>query len=71
LGAAFGVYYDLLKGAMVFSQLQVTYNTDCCGLSVQYLRVNLGTRDESIYRFAFSISNIGTFGSLNRQERMF
>jgi LPS-assembly protein len=71
LGAAFGVYYDLLKGAMVYSQLQVTYNTDCCGLSVQYLRVNLGTRDESIYRFAFSISNIGTFGSLNRQERMF
>lgn len=71
LGAAVGVYYDLLKGAMEFAQLQVTYNTDCCGLSIQYLRVNLGTRDESIYRFAFSISNIGTFGSLNRQERMF
>ncbi len=70
-GAAIGTFYDLLKGTMVSAQLQVTYNTDCCGASVQYLRVNEGIRDESIYRFSFSISNIGTFGSLNRQERMF
>jgi LPS-assembly protein len=70
-GAAFGIYYDMLKGLVDFTQFQVTYNTDCCGASVQYRRFNLGSRDESIYRFSFSISNIGTFGSLNRQERMF
>lgn len=70
-GVAVNVFYDFLKGTTISSQLQVTYNTDCCGLSVQYLRINEGIRDESIYRFSFSISNIGTFGSLNRQERMF
>ena len=70
-GGAFSVYYDLLKGAMQYSQTQVTYNTDCCGLSIQYRRFNLGTRDESMYRFSFSISNIGTFGTLKRQERLF
>ena len=70
-GGAFGAYYDLHKGSMEFIQTQVTYNTDCCGISVQYRRFNLGARDESMYRFSFSISNIGTFGSLNRQERMF
>jgi LPS-assembly protein len=76
-GGALGSYYDLRTGRMQFSQLQLTYNTDCCGFSAQYLRVNLpgpngfGGRDESVYRFSFAISNIGTFGSLNRQERMF
>jgi LPS-assembly protein len=70
-GAAFGIYYDMLKGLVDFTQFQVTYNTDCCGASLQYRRFNLGSRDESIYRFSFSISNIGTFGSLPRQERMF
>ena len=70
-GGAVGSYYDLRTGHMQFLQVQVTYNTDCCGFSVQYRRFNLGARDESMYRFSFAISNIGTFGSLNRQERMF
>jgi LPS-assembly protein len=70
-GGAFGAYYDLHTGSVQFVQAQVTYNTDCCGFNVQYRRFNLGTRDESMYRFSFAISNIGTFGSLNRQERMF
>jgi LPS-assembly protein len=70
-GAAFGVFYDVLKGAADFMQFQVTYNTDCCGFSMQYRRFDLATRDESFYRFAFTISNIGSMGSLSRQERMF
>ena len=56
---------------MAFSTTQVTYNTDCCGLSLQYRRINIGTRDESQIRVAFAISNIGTFGTLKRQERIF
>jgi len=70
-GGAYAIYYDLHKGSMEFSQTQVTYNTDCCGLSVQYLRFNLGTRDESIFRFSFSIANIGSVGNLPRQQRLF
>ena len=30
-----------------------------------------GVRDDTAYRFAFSIANIGTFGNLKKQERLF
>jgi len=49
----------------------VTYNTDCCGLSFQYQRLNFGTQFRSEYRVAFAIANIGSFGTLKRQERIF
>jgi LPS-assembly protein len=71
LSFGFSAYYDYLKGIMQYSQTQVTYNTDCCGLSVQYGRFNLGTRDESQFRVSFAVSNIGTFGTLKRQENIF
>jgi LPS-assembly protein len=71
LSFGFSAYYDYLKGVMQYSQTQVTYNTDCCGLSVQYRRFNLGTRDESQFRVSFAVSNIGTFGTLKRQENIF
>ena len=49
---------------------QVTYNTDCCGISVEYRRFNIGTRDDTQYRIAFAVSNVGTFGTLKKQERI-
>jgi LPS-assembly protein len=56
---------------MLFNQTQVTYNTDCCGWSVQYRRFGFGNRNENQYRFAFAVANIGSFGTLKRQERLF
>lgn len=67
----FQIYYDLHQGNILFWDLQVTRNTDCCGFSIQYRRFNIGNRDDSQFEFAFAISNIGTFGSLKRQDRMF
>jgi LPS-assembly protein len=49
----------------------VTYNTDCCGFSVQYHRYNIGTTDRSQLRIAFAVANIGSFGTLRKQDRMF
>ncbi len=69
--AGASTYYDYKQGIMQFATTQVTYNTDCCGLSVQYRLLHFGTRDESQFRVAFAISNIGTFGTLKRQERLF
>jgi LPS-assembly protein len=63
--------YDYTRDVMPFNQMQVTYNTDCCGWSVQYRRLGFGIRNENQYRFAFSVANIGAFGTLKRQERMF
>ena len=51
--------------------MQITYNTDCRSLSIEYRRQNFGVRDDTQYRIAFSIANIGTFGNLKKQERLF
>ena len=69
--AAFQSFYDFDRGSLTFANTQVTYNLDCCGLSVQFRRLNFGSIQENYVRFAFAIANIGTFGTLKRQERIF
>ena len=69
--AAVSLYYDYKRAIMEFATTQITYNTDCCGISFEYRRFNFGTRDDSQYRVAFAISNVGTFGTLRKQERIF
>lgn len=68
---AFSAIYDFRSGVMQFATVQITYNTDCCGVSVQYRRFSFGVRDENQFRIAFAIANIGSFGTLRRQERLF
>ena len=69
--------YDLGAGpigrpVLQYATTQVTYNTNCCGVSVQWRRIVFGVRnDTSEFRVAFAVSNIGTFGNLRRQDRMF
>jgi LPS-assembly protein len=69
--AAFSAIYDFRSETMQFATTQVTYNSDCCGISVQYRRFSFGTRNENQFRVAFAIANIGSFGTLRRQERLF
>lgn len=68
---AFSAIYDYRVGIMLYATTQVTYNTDCCGFSVQYRRFGLLGRSENQFRVAFSVANIGSFGTLKRQERLF
>ena len=70
-GGAFSGFYDFRLGVMQFATVQVNYNTDCCGFSVQYRRFGFGTRNENQFRLAFTIANIGSFGTLKKQERLF
>jgi LPS-assembly protein len=69
--AAVDFIYDYRQRVLLYTTTQVTYNTDCCGLSVQYRRTNIGVRDETLYYFSFSIANIGNFGTLKKQDRLF
>jgi LPS-assembly protein len=69
--AAFIAVYDYNRGILEYSILQATYNTDCCGFSVQFRRLDFGLRNENQYRFAFAVANLGSFGNLRRQERLF
>ena len=61
--------YDYRKGEMQYWSSQVTYNTNCCGLSVQYRQI--GIRNDGLVRVAFTIANFGSFGTLRKQDRMF
>ncbi|MES1258629.1 MAG: LPS assembly protein LptD [Acidobacteriota bacterium] len=69
--AAFSMVYDYRMAQLDYGVAQVTYNTDCCGLSFQIRRLNFGTRDETVPLVSFSIANIGTVGNLKKQERLF
>lgn len=64
------VGYDYQSKMLQFGGAQLTYNWDCCGITFDYRRWNLGVRDESYYRFALSLANFGTFGSIRRQDRL-
>ncbi|PWU02181.1 MAG: hypothetical protein C5B51_21400 [Terriglobia bacterium] len=63
--------YDYRKQVLQYATTQVTYNTDCCGLSIQWRQFNIGSRNENQFRVAFAVSNIGSFGTLRRQDRIF
>ncbi len=66
--AGFDREFNLLQ----YGAAQTAYNWDCCGLSFEYRRFSLGSvRNENQYRFAFTLANIGSFGNLKRQERLF
>lgn len=62
--------YDELAHRPLYELFQGSYNTDCCGFSIQLRRFNVGIRNELQYLFSFSVANIGSFGSLQRQERI-
>ncbi len=69
--AAFSAIYDFRTAQMQFATTQVSYNTDCCGWSVQYRRFSFGTRHENQFRLSFAVANVGSFGTLKKQERLF
>ncbi|MGH9618276.1 MAG: LPS-assembly protein LptD [Bryobacteraceae bacterium] len=63
--------YDLVSNRRLFDFYQASYNTNCCGFSFQIRQINLGLRNENQYLFSLSIANIGNFGSLQKQARIF
>lgn len=69
--AAFGVDYDFTTSQLQHSVSQLTYNWDCCGVSLEYMQWNFGIRQENAIRFSFSLKNIGSFGNIRKQERLF
>ena len=67
-----GVGYDFTNKTLQNQIVQVSYNGSCCGLALEYRRINLGqVRSENQFRVAFIIANIGTFGNLRHSEKIF
>ena len=69
--AAFSSVYDFRLNQLEYGVAQATYNTDCCGISVQIRRLDFGTRVENQYLMSFTVANIGSVGNLKKQERVF
>ncbi|MGB9104069.1 MAG: LPS assembly protein LptD [Terriglobales bacterium] len=72
ISAAANIGFDINTGFLQYSAFQSSYNWDCCGVSFEYRRFALGSvRNENQFRFSLSLTNVGTFGTLRRQERLF
>jgi len=70
--AASSFGFDADHGALQYATAQTSYNWDCCGVSLEYRRFALGSvRNENEYRFSFTLANVGAFGNLRRQERLY
>ena len=69
---ATGISYDILNSTLQNQFVMLNYNGGCCGLAVEYRRVDLGVvRTENQFRVALVVANIGTFGNLRRLDKVF
>ena len=67
-----GISYDFTNKVSQNQLLQISYNGNCCGLSLEYQRINLGqVRTENRFTATLNIANIGSAGNLRRQEKIF
>ena len=72
LSAAAAVGVDSRLHYIQSSTVQTNYNWDCCGVTFEYQRFALGAvRNENAYHFAFSLTNVGTFGNIRRLQRLY
>ncbi|HEV2397818.1 MAG TPA: LPS assembly protein LptD [Candidatus Sulfotelmatobacter sp.] len=72
LSAAASLGFDAETRQMQFATAQTTYNWNCCGVTLEYRRFAIANvRNENLFRFTFSLANIGSFGNLRRQERLY
>jgi len=69
--AAFQVSYDVQHSLFQSSVAEVGYNTNCYGLNFELSQFNIGARVESRFRFAFTLKNIGSVGTMRARERLF
>jgi LPS-assembly protein len=67
---SFGFDADVKQ--LQFVSTQSTYNWDCCGVTLEYRSYTIANvRNENLFRFTFTLANIGGFGSLRHQESLY
>jgi LPS-assembly protein len=72
LSAAASLGFDSETRQLQFATAQTTYNWNCCGVTLEYRRYAIANvRNENLWRFNFTLANIGSFGNLRKQERLY
>jgi LPS-assembly protein len=60
------------SGMVQYETVQASYNWNCCGLSVEVRKYELGVvPSETAERFSFTLLNIGTAGNLRKAASLF
>ena len=68
---AVNAIYDYRQQNFLYTRGQISYNTDCCGFGVEFGRIGYSTLPNNQFRVSLSIANVGSFGTLRPQERLF
>jgi LPS-assembly protein len=64
--------FDADAHQLQFVSTQSTYNWDCCGITLEYRTYAVANvRNENLFLFNFNLANIGGFGSLRPQGRLY
>jgi LPS-assembly protein len=72
LSAAGSFGFDADAHQLQFVSAQTTYNWDCCGVTLEYRSYNVANvRNENLFLVNFTLANIGSFGSLRQQGRLY
>jgi LPS-assembly protein len=73
LSGAAAVAVDDRLSYVQSATVQTNYNWDCCGVAFEFSRYAYAPTisQENSYRFSFSLSNIGTFGTIRRLQRLY
>lgn len=68
---AVNAIYDYRQKNFLYTRGQLSYNTDCCGFGIEFGRIGYSTLPQNQFRVSLSIANVGSFGTLRSQERLF
>jgi LPS-assembly protein len=69
--AAFSFAYNVDREFFQTTAAQLSYNTDCYGLHLEFMQFDVGARRESRFRFSFTLDDLGSIGTLRRQDFLF
>jgi LPS-assembly protein len=70
--AAANAGIDIDLGTVQYGAIQTSYNWNCCGISLEYRKYELGTaRNDNGYKFNFTLANIGSAGNIKHAGQVF
>ena len=63
--------YNVDESILQAAAARLSYNTECYGLHLEFSQYDIGSRKESRIRFAFSLTNLGSIGTLRELGDLF
>jgi LPS-assembly protein len=65
--------YDFTQSTLQYGGIQAVYNWDCCGLTVGYRRLDLGSLrgNDAQYLYSFTFASFGSVGDVRHSNSVF